>query len=179
MARVTPSVGASYDLPEHEPILVHLKECVTGNSKFEEGRRVAELVWEAVDLGGAEGRPRIWETATISVSDGPAGPAKLKRIINAALGRDKSEPVAWVDDEKLTFGLDDSETVAGRIAVGLRLIIRGENEPDKKDPTRKYLRIKSYAPAPSAGNGGVPTAPAPAASRPSPGPPRGRVSSDF
>lgn len=178
MTRVTQSTGINFDLPEHDPILVELKDCVTGVSKFNEDRRSAALIWETVELGEPGVRPRIWETPTISVSDGPNGPSKLKRIINAALGRDKSEPVAWVDDEKLTFGLDDGEAVAGRIAVGLRLVVRGENEPDDKDPTRKRFRIRSYAPAPPNGNGGAGPAPA-AAPRPSPGSPRSRVSSDF
>lgn len=177
MARVTQSSGATFtDLPEHEPITVVLKECVTGASKFNPDRRVAALIWEAVSHGEDGARPRVWESPTISVNDGPDGPSKLKRIINAALGRDKSEPVVWVDDETLKFGLDDGDAVAGQIAVGLRLVVRGELRADKDDPTKQYFRIRSYAPAPAATNGGGAQ---PVAARPSPGTPRGRAAADF
>jgi hypothetical protein len=176
MARITAPTGGDFpqvQVRDYDPVPVVLNSLeVDPNSAYPQSGPRLKLVW------ALESNPEewLWDWASIKLGEQRSGQvAKLRTILNAIHGRATNAPVAWFDDETFEYALDGDAgaPATGRLAAGVRVVIRGVNEakPTPENPAATRFKITAYQPA--AGAAAAPAsaaAPAPAAPAPAPQP---------
>lgn len=159
MARHAASTGDNEDfavLPDHDPVHVRLLEINRlEKTQFKKSTDPNVKEWRLTYKWEQVGSNAwIFDYTSTSIGATKSGVvSNLRQIINAIHGRASNSHVAWFDDETFEYGLDGDGTdapVAGRLAPGVEIVVRGLNETKTVNgEPRSVYNIKFYQPLPA------------------------------
>jgi hypothetical protein len=127
-------------LPDFDPLHAGLNELTLEEGNF--GTQL-KLVWRLTDE--KFGDQWVWDYVSLKLGKNNSGQAsKLRKLLNALMGQPEVGEV-WFDDVSFEYGIGEDGPVSGMLKLGeTEVILRGQNQPDKNDPTATRFRVTTY-----------------------------------